>query len=100
MREMVRVLKPGGVAMLLVPIVLEQPTREDPEITTPEQRKDAYWQEDHVRLYGGDFPQRLEHEGFDVTVDGWVRTLDRPTLERYGLFPLEDVYVATKPAEA
>jgi hypothetical protein len=100
MREMVRVLKPGGVAMLLVPIVLEQPTREDPEITTPEQRKDAYWQEDHVRLYGRDFPQRLQQEGFDVTVDGWVRTLDRPTLERYGLFPLEDVYVATKPAEA
>jgi SAM-dependent methyltransferase len=100
MREMVRVLKPGGVAMLLVPIVLEQPTREDPNITTPEQRKDAYWQEDHMRLYGRDFPQRLEQEGFDVTVDGWVRTLDRPTLERYGLFPLEDVYVATKPAGA
>jgi hypothetical protein len=31
-----------------------------------------------------------------VTVDGWVRTLDQPTVERYGLFPLEDVYVATK----
>jgi ubiquinone/menaquinone biosynthesis C-methylase UbiE len=97
MREMVRVLKPGGVAMLLVPIVLEQPTLEDPMIATAEQRKEAYWQEDHVRLYGGDFAQRLEEEGFDVTVDGWVRTLDQPTLERYGLFPLEDIYVAAKP---
>jgi SAM-dependent methyltransferase len=96
MREMVRVLKPGGVAMLLVPIVLEQPTLEDPAIVTPEQRKAAYWQEDHVRLYGADFPQRLEEEGFDVTVDRWVRTLDGPALERYGLFPLEDVYVARK----
>jgi SAM-dependent methyltransferase len=98
MREMARVLKPGGVAMLLVPIVLEQPTLEDPAISTPAQRKAAYWQEDHVRLYGGDFKDRLEEEGFDVTVDGWVRTLDQPTLERHGLFPLEDVYVATKPA--
>jgi SAM-dependent methyltransferase len=97
MREMARVLKPGGVALLLVPIVLEQPTKEDPGIVTPEQRREAYWQEDHVRLYGRDFPQRLEEEGFGVTVDGWVRTLDGPTLERYGLFPLEDVYVATKP---
>jgi hypothetical protein len=96
-REMVRVLKPGGLALLLVPIVLEQPTLEDPSIVTPEQRKDAYWQEDHVRLYGSDFPQRLEEEGFDVTVDRWVRSLDRQTLDRYGLFPLEDVYVARKP---
>jgi hypothetical protein len=95
-REMVRVLKPGGMALLLVPIVLERPTNEDPAITTPEQRKEAYWQEDHVRLYGGDFPERLEEEGFDVTVDGWVRTLDQATLDRYGLFPLEDVYVARR----
>jgi hypothetical protein len=98
LREMVRVLKPGGMALLLVPIVLEEATREDPSITTPAQRREAYWQEDHVRLYGGDFPQRLEEEGFEVTVDGWVRTLDPATLERYGLFPLEDVYVARKPA--
>ena len=34
-REMVRVLKPGGTALLLVPIVLEQPTREDPSIASP-----------------------------------------------------------------
>ena len=96
-REMVRVLKPGGMALLLVPIVLEQLTREnDPAVVTPEQRREAYWQEDHVRLYGGDFPQRLEEEGFDVTVDGWIRTLDQATLERYGLFPLEDVYVARR----
>jgi SAM-dependent methyltransferase len=97
MREMVRVLKPGGEAMLLVPIVLEQPTLEDPSIVTPQQRKAAYWQEDHVRLYGADFEDRLAEEGFDVTVDGWVRTLDESTLERYGLFPLEDIYVCAKP---
>lgn len=97
MREMARVLRPGGVALLLVPIVLEQPTLEDPSITTPEQRKLHYWQEDHVRLYGGDFKDRLAEEGFDVTVDGWIRTLDEPTLERHGLFPLEDIYVCAKP---
>src|SRR3954463_5502585 len=97
MREMVRVLKPGGVALLLVPIVLEQPTLEDPAIETPEQRRRDYWQEDHVRLYGGDFRDRLAEEGFEVTVDGWIRTLDQATLDRYGLFPLEDVYVCAKP---
>lgn len=97
LREMVRVLRPGGVAMILVPIVLEQPTLEDPSINTPEDRKRHYWQEDHVRLYGGDFRDRLAEEGFEVTVDPWIRTLDQATLDRFGLFPLEDIYVCAKP---
>jgi SAM-dependent methyltransferase len=97
MREMVRVLRPGGVALLLVPIVLEQPTLEDPAIETPEERRRHYWQADHVRLYGADFPDRLAEEGFSVTVDRWIRTLDRAALDRYGLFPMEDIYVCAKP---
>ena len=97
LREMLRVLRPGGIALVLVPIVLEQPTLEDPAIATPEQRKLHYWQEDHVRLYGGDFRDRLAEAGFKVTVDGWIRTLDQATLDRYGLFPLEDIYVCAKP---
>jgi SAM-dependent methyltransferase len=97
MREMARVLRPGGSAMILVPIVLEQPTLEDPAIATPEERKRHYWQEDHVRLYGGDFRDRLTEEGFEVTVDTWIRTLDQPALDRHGLFPLEDIYVCAKP---
>ena len=96
MREMVRVLRPGGMALLLVPIVLEQPTLEDPAIQTPEERKRHYWQADHVRLYGGDFRDRLAEEGFEVEVDGWIRTLDQATLDRHGLFPLEDIYVCRK----
>ncbi len=95
--EFWRVLRPGGVLLLLVPIVLEQPTLEDPSIDTPEERRRHYWQEDHVRLYGGDFRDRLAEAGFKVTVDGWIRTLDQATLDRYGLFPLEDIYVCAKP---
>jgi SAM-dependent methyltransferase len=97
LREMERVLRPGGAAMILVPIVLEQPTLEDPAIATPEQRKRHYWQADHVRLYGGDLPDRLAEAGFEVKVDTWIRTLDDRTLERHGLFPLEDIYVCSKP---
>jgi hypothetical protein len=98
MREMLRVLRPGGMALLLVPIVLEQPTLEDPSIRTPEERKRHYWQADHVRLYGGDFRDRLAEEGFVVEVDEWIRSLDQATLDRFGLFPLEDIYVCRKPA--
>ena len=99
LREMARVLRPDGVAMILVPIVLEQPTLEDPSITAPAERRRAYWQEDHVRLYGGDFRERLGEEGLDVTVDPWVRSLEPATLERYGLFPREDIYVCRKRAD-
>jgi SAM-dependent methyltransferase len=96
LRELRRVLAPGGWAIVLVPLDLDRAeTYEDPSISTPEERERAYWQQDHLRLYGRDFSQRLEQAGFRVTVDRWVRSLDAATVERYGLFPLEDMYVCS-----
>ena len=96
MRELRRVLAPDGWAIVLVPLDLERAeTYEDPSITTPEERRRAYWQHDHLRLYGRDFSERLKQAGFRVTVDRWVRSLDPATVERYGLFPLEDMYVCS-----
>ena len=42
-------------------------------------------------------PDDLVGQGFEVTVDSWIRTLDQATLDRFGLFPLEDIYVCAKP---
>ena len=67
MREFLRVLKPGGQALLMVPVLVEK-TFEDPAITTPAARLEAYGQEDHVRIYGHDFAQRARESGFDVEV--------------------------------
>ena len=67
MREMRRVLAPGGWAMLLVPVTAEE-TFEDPSVTDPRQRLELFGQEDHVRRYGPDFADRLEASGFDVRV--------------------------------
>jgi SAM-dependent methyltransferase len=94
MRELCRVLSPDGFAILLVPLDLSrEETYEDPTITDPAERERAFWQSDHLRLYGQDFPRRLREAGFDVTVDRWVRSLDPATIQRHGLFPLEDIYV-------
>lgn len=67
MKELFRILKPNGIAILQVPLALKlADTFEDTSITTPEARFEAYGQSDHVRLYGTDYPKRLNKAGFKV----------------------------------
>ncbi|HYI09016.1 MAG TPA: methyltransferase domain-containing protein [Thermoanaerobaculia bacterium] len=67
MRELHRVLKPDGWAVLLVPMS-DGETLEDPSVVDPQERLRLYGQEDHVRLYGRDYVDRLREAGFTVTV--------------------------------
>jgi SAM-dependent methyltransferase len=67
MREFYRVLKPGGWAILLVPIYARK-TYEDASITSPQDRLLAFGQADHVRKYGTDYVDRLRNAGFRVKV--------------------------------
>jgi SAM-dependent methyltransferase len=94
MRELRRILRPGGWAIVQVPIDYERAeTLEDQAIQSPDERERAYWQADHMRLYANDFPDRLRAEGLDVTVDGYLRTMPTEEIERFGLITLEDMYV-------
>ena len=68
MREFRRVLKPGGHAVLMVPIIRSDQTFEDPAITDPRERERAFGQHDHVRAYGPDYVDRLRDAGFAVDV--------------------------------
>lgn len=95
MRELYRVLKPGGMAFLNVPLFNMPATLEKPEYNTPELRLKYYGQEDHVRAYGLDYPQRLVDAGFKVqlfTMNG----LDEKTLKRYGLNRNEKIFLCRK----
>lgn len=65
MKELARVLKPGGWTTILVPIIAAE-SHEDPRITDPQQRARLYGQWDHVRAYGLDVVDRLRASGFDV----------------------------------
>lgn len=66
MQELFRVLSPGGVAIIQVPIKGAK-TYEDPSIITPDERYKHFGQSDHVRYYGEDIKGRLEAAGFEVT---------------------------------
>jgi SAM-dependent methyltransferase len=68
MREICRVLKPDGFAVVLVPLVLGvDETHEDPNIKTEALRWKYFGMGDHVRQYGKrDFIDRLQAAGLNV----------------------------------
>jgi SAM-dependent methyltransferase len=62
MRELARVLTPGGLALVQVPFRPAKATDEDPDAPEAE-RIERFGQADHVRWYGGDFEDRLAAAG-------------------------------------
>ncbi|MEI6070418.1 MAG: methyltransferase domain-containing protein [Verrucomicrobiae bacterium] len=86
-REIHRTLKPGGVAILTVP-QMDSPsqTEEDPSVKSEPERERRFGQKDHVRMYGDDFPNRLEQAGFVVATVGQF-SFSRASLENHVLHP-------------
>lgn len=99
MKEIYRVLKPGGHAILQVPLAenLEK-SIEELTVKSRKERKREHGQEDHLRLYGKDYFERLKNVGFKITRDdprlnNW---LTENEMERHGLDLLESVILAIK----
>lgn len=84
LRELNRVLKNNGWAIILVPIE-GKTTYEDPSIVTPEARLAAFGQIDHVRIYGEDYFERLEKTGFKTEVITLEQIADKVKAENMGL---------------
>lgn len=93
MREIRRVLRPGGWAVLMTPIDARlAETYEDPAVRTPEERHRAYGQSDHARLYGRDFAARVREAGFSVSEETFLEELDPDTIARDGLRRVDDAF--------
>jgi SAM-dependent methyltransferase len=98
MREIFRVLKPGGWAILQVPLspVLNR-TIEDASVQTPEDRNRRYGQPDHVRVYGIDYPQRLEEAGFVVRRIAAHEAIAKEKLRQLAVDPRESIFLCFRP---
>lgn len=98
LREIARVLRPGGWAVLQVPFFAPVPdkTIEDKSITLPSDREKAFGQDDHVRKYGKDYPERIERGGLTAVADGFAASLDEASAKRYGISRNEILYIGRK----
>jgi SAM-dependent methyltransferase len=95
--EMYRVLKPGGLAIMQVPICLAlSATYEDSTKRSPEEREAAFGQSDHVRIYGRDYMSRLEEVGFNLCIFDPANSLNRSNLVQYALLKGERLFIGRK----
>ncbi|MFN4144914.1 MAG: class I SAM-dependent methyltransferase [Runella sp.] len=94
MREVWRVLKPGGYAVFHDPINEKLPKSFSDKDLTHEQKKGLYHGHDQRWYYGADYADRLRVQGFEVENDSYASQIDH---QRYGISPNEKVYIARKP---
>jgi len=94
MRELFRLLKANGIALLTVPInPTRQQTYENPAATTAAERWAHFSAHDHKRYYGLDFADRLADAGFMVDT---FRVSPQDEV-RYSLLRNEWLTIARKP---
>ena len=97
LRELFRILRPGGWAILQVPIAPDlTATIDGPAIRSPEERLKRFGQKDHVRLYAWDYLDRLRAAGFQAGYYDFIRDLDPALVERYALLADEKLVIARK----
>ena len=98
MAEMLRVLRPGGYALIqsqLFPTL--STTLEVPEATTPEQRLQAYGQEDRCRNYGADYKDRLQEAGFEAQQIDYSLAFSPLERKKYGLDRQDYIFHCNRP---
>lgn len=98
MREIFRVLKPGGKALLQVPYSRQlAKTFEDDTIVSETEREKYFGQFDHVRIYGRDYPDRLKSVGFSVYQINQEQGFRHISLDKFSVNPHELLFVCEKP---
>ncbi len=97
MQELFRVMKKGGWGVFQVPIdYSREETYEDPTIKSKKERELHYWQKDHLRLYGLDYPKKLETAGFRVSTYNYHDHIAIDKQDRLRLNKEELLYIIHK----
>lgn len=97
MKEICRIQKPKGWSIHQVSNdKTRNQTFESPHIKTPDQREKVYGHHDHKRIYGLDYPNRLEQLGFNVQSEMFAKTINKEELIRYSINPEEIIYLCLK----
>ncbi|MDE5814685.1 MAG: methyltransferase domain-containing protein, partial [Alistipes sp.] len=100
MRELHRILRPGGWGVLLSPVELDRDrTYEDDTVTDPEERTRIFGQYDHRRIYGRDYADRLREAGFEVEEIDYTTRLGAEARVRYAL-PEDRIYAVRRPGRS
>lgn len=97
LKEIYRVLKQGGWAIIQSPIDLNlDKTIEGNHLKTAREREKVFGQDDHVRMYGQDYKQRLESGGFEVEEINFIEELEEELVKKYALPRDEKIYFCKK----
>lgn len=97
MKELFRVLKPGGMGVFQIPQDLNREnTFEDNSITDRKERAKIFGQYDHVRIYGRDYFNKLRRLGFIVNEVNYTSTLSKESIKKYCLAEGEIIPVVSK----
>lgn len=99
MKEIFRVLAPGGSGLIMVPMVEAGPTIEDPNEKNPNERLRRFGQIDHVRLFGMDIVDRLQDAGFMVTIYKPTESPLAVNFHRFGMREEDIIFEIIKPGE-
>ena len=99
MRELYRVMKPGGWGIFQVPMKTDlAETYEDFSITSPEERTKHFGQYDHVRWYGLDYFDRLKSVGFKLLDAEFIKKITPEEQKKFALMKDELLPVVYKSA--
>lgn len=97
MKELYRILKPEGMAILQIPQDLNRAkTFEDDSIKDKKERAKIFGQYDHVRIYGRDYFDKLRSIGFKVDEVDYTNHLSDQEIKRYCLAKGEIIPVCYK----
>ena len=98
LKELCRVLKKGGKAIISVPIRFgHYQTIEDPTVTDPLEQALLYGDTGHIRYYGEDYKERVESAGFTTQFIPVADFISDDMIKKSVIKPKDIVHICLKP---